>query len=274
MGVVSAGGPEGTELTLDWRTWGRWLAAIAGASFALAALLTLIDALNLTAPAPSVPDGAALPDRILAILQNQSQRFPVVLIASLVAIVAFAALAALGPVLRRVLGSPHDPRGNVLVGALALGGAIGVIGQLVFIGGQAVASDATYCECAFRDPQLIARGGVLDLVSSINAWMTWGTIAFFAAGLFAAASHPEAGRMAPRRWIVLTWTLAALMTVVADVGAGFPPLAQSLRWDLDPSLVTSVSSLVVLLVLVPWWSFWLRSWLGSVPPSGAEPESG
>ena len=80
--------------------------------------------------------------------------------------------------------------------------------------------------------------------------------------------------MAPRRWIVLTWTLAALMTVVAVVGAGFPPLAQSLRWDLDPSLVTSVPSLVVLLVLVPWWSFWLRSWLGSVPPSGAEPESG
>jgi fucose permease len=274
VGVAGADGSEDSELTRDWRDWGRWLATIAGASFALGALLTLVDALNLTAPAPSIPPDAALPDRILAILQNQSQRFPVVLIASLVAIVAFAALAALGPVLRRAFAAAHDPRGSALVGLLALGGAVGVIGQLIFVGGQAVASDATYCECAFRDPQLIARGGVLDLVSSINAWMTWGSIAFFAAGLFVAASHPEAGRVAPRGWIVLTRTLASLMAIVAVVGAGFPPLAQSLRWDLDPSLVTGVPSLVVLLVLVPWWSFWLRGWLGSVPPSGVEPESG
>ena len=270
MGVAGADGIRRTELTQDWRTWGRWLAAIAGASFGLAALLTLLDSLNLTAPAPSIPPEAALPDRILAILQNQSERFPVVLIASLIAVAAFAALAALGPVLRRAFGSAHEPRGAVLVGTLALGGTVGVIGQLIFIGGQAVASDATYCECAFRDPQLIARGGVLDLVLSINAWMTWGSISFFAAGLFVAASHPEAGRVAPRRWILLTRTLAALMLVVAVLGAGFPPLAQSLGWDLDPSLVTGVPSLVVLLVLVPWWSFWLRGWLGSVPPSGAE----
>src|SRR6478672_10578267 len=126
---------EGSAVTRDWRTWGRWLAAIAGATFALSALLTLLDALNLTAPAPNTPEGAALPDRILAILQSQSQRFPVVLIASLLAIVAFVTLAALGPVLRRALGSVHAPRGNVVVGTFALGGAIGVIGQLVFIGG-------------------------------------------------------------------------------------------------------------------------------------------
>src|SRR5690242_10698695 len=96
---------EGNGVPRDWRTWGRWLAAIAGASFALSALLTLLDALNLTAPAPNAPVGAALPDRILAILQNQSQRFPLVFVASLVAIVAFATLAALGPVLPRALGS-------------------------------------------------------------------------------------------------------------------------------------------------------------------------
>jgi hypothetical protein len=258
-------------MTPDWRSWGRWVAAIAGASFALSAVLLLVDALHLTAPEPSFPEGAALPDRILAILQNQSQRFPVVLLASLVAIVAFSTLAALGPVLRRAFGSAHDPRGNLVVGTLALGGAIGVIGQLIYIGGQAVASDATYCECAFRDPQLIARGGVLDLVSSINSWMTWGTIAFFAVGLFAVASHPQAASLVPRGWVVLTWILAALMTVVAIIGAGFPPLAQSLKWDVDPNLVTGVPSLVVLLILVPWWSFWLRRWLGSMTVLGDDP---
>lgn len=261
-------------MTPDWRRWGRWVAAFAGISFGVSALLQLLDALNLTAPSPSIPDGAALPDRILAILQNQSQRFPVVLIASVVAIGAFVTLAALGPVLRRAIGGAHDPRGNVLVGTFALGGAIGVIGQLVFIGGQAVASDDTYCECTFRDPQLIARGGVLDLVSSVSAWMSWGTVAFFALGLFALAANPAAAAVAPRRWIVLTWVLATLMVVVALLGAGFPPLAQSLRLDLDPTLVTGVPSLIVLLILVPWWSFWLRGWLGSAPASEQPAPSG
>jgi hypothetical protein len=92
-------------------------------------------------------------------------------------------------------------------------------------------------------------------------------------GLLAVAGHPAAGLVAPRRWITLTWTLATLMALVVLVGAGFPPLAQSVKWDVDPSLVTGVPSLVVLLILVPWWSFWLRGWLGSIAPSEPEPEA-
>jgi len=44
-------GSEGSDLTADRRTEGRWLGGIAGASFAVAAPLTLLDALNLTGPA-------------------------------------------------------------------------------------------------------------------------------------------------------------------------------------------------------------------------------
>jgi hypothetical protein len=261
-----------TDLTPAWRRWGRWLAAIAAAAFEVAALLALLDALNLTAPSPSIPDDADLPDRVLAILQNQSQRFPVILVSSLVAIVAYAAFAALGPVLRRAFAASSEPRGSLTVGAMALGGAIGVVGELLYIGGQAVASDATYCECEFRDSQLIARGGVLDLVGSMQAWATWGLLVAFGVGLLAAAGLAADRPGVPRGWVALTRVLAGLMVVVAVVGAGFPPVAQSLHWDVDPQLVTGAPSLAILLVLIPWWSLWLRRWLGLSTDSLGEDE--
>jgi hypothetical protein len=264
--------PEPAWLTPAWRSWGRWLAAIAAAAFAVAALLALLDSLNLTATPPSIPSDAQLPDRILAILQNQSQRIPVIFVSSVVAIVAYAAFAALGPVLRRSFAAASEPRGSLLVGALALGGAVGVTGELLYIGGQAVASDATYCECAFRDPQLIARGGVLDLVGSMQSWATWGLVTAFAIGLLATAGLAAGSPGVPRGWTVLTRVLAALMLVVAVLGAGFPLVAQSLYWDVDPQLVTGVPSLAVLLVLIPWWSLWLRSWLGTAANTLAEGE--
>jgi len=266
-----SGASDAPELTPAWRTWGRLVAAIAAVSFALTAFLTLLDSLSLTAPAPSFPAGAELPDRILIILQNQADRFPVIFVSSLLAIVAYSALAALGPVLRRALGGVGVPRGTVLVAGFAIAGAIGVIGELLYIGGLAIASDPTYCECAFRDAQLIARGGVLDVVTSMQSWMTWGLVSFFGIGLFAAASLCAATHLAPRGWSLLSRALAALLVLVAVLGAGFPPLAHSMGWDVDPNLVVGAPSLVILLILLPWWALWLRAWLGHAAPPEAEP---
>jgi len=253
------------ELTPAWRAWGRAVAALTAVTFAGGTLLATLDALNITTPEPVFTPGAVLPERIITILQNQSERFPWVLVATLLAIASFAAVAALAPVLRRALSASDDPRGWVLQGGLVLAAIIGVIGELAFIGGQAVASDATYCECAFADPEVIARGGILDLVTSVMAWMQWGLVAFFAVGLVAAASLAREKERVPRGWRVLTIWLAVLLVVIAVVGAGFPPLAKTLQWNLDANLVTGVPSLVALLILIPWWALWLRAWLREEP---------
>jgi hypothetical protein len=94
-----------SELTPSWRAWGRKLAVVTAASFALGTILTVLDAVELVTPAPIFAQGAELPDRIVAVLENQSQRFPWVLAASLLAALSFATLATLGPALRRALPS-------------------------------------------------------------------------------------------------------------------------------------------------------------------------
>jgi hypothetical protein len=251
------------ELTAGWRAWGRVVALLAAVTFAISTALSALDSLNITTPEAHVNLAAPFPDRILTILQNQSARFPWVLAATLLAVVSLAALAALGPVLRRLIGA-EDPRGSLVSGAFLFGGLIGVAGELAFIGGQAVASDTSYCDCDFADPQLIARIGVLDLVSSIQTWMLAGLLVGFGIGLVALAmlvGHP----WTTRGWRLLSGVLGVLMLVVAVLLVGFPPLANAMRWDVDPNLVTGVPSLVVLLVLVPWWALWLRRLLASEP---------
>lgn len=244
------------ELTHAWRRWGRSVALLAAVTFAISTALTALDSLNITTPDAHVNLAAPLPDRIVTVLQNQSARFPWVLVAALLAAVSFAALAALAPVLRRLLG-PDDPRGSLVSGAFLFAGISGVVGQLAFIGGQAVASDSTYCDCNFADPQLIARAGLLDLVSSIQAWMIVGPLVGFGVGLLAVAAL-AAGTWLPDGWRRLSGLLGGLLLVVALLLVGFPPLGNALGWQVDPNLVTGVPSLVVLLVLVPWWALWLR----------------
>ncbi len=250
------------ELTPGWRAWGRTLAAVTAASFALATILTTLDALDVTTPAPIFADGAELPDRIVTILQNQSLRFPWVLASSLLAALSFAAIAALGPVLRRALGSV-DWRASLVTGALLMAGTIGVVAEIGFIGGQAVASDTTYCDCKFADPQLIARSGMLDLISSVEFWLISGMLVVFGAGLLAIASLARERDDLPGGWTTLTWVLGILLPIIAVVGVAVPPLARSLQLQIDIDLITGLPSLLVLLVLVPWWALWLRGWLGA-----------
>ena len=61
--------------------------------------------------------------------------------------------------------------------------------------------------------------------------------------------------------------LGSLMLLVAVATLAFPPLADALGWRVDPGIVTGVPSLVILLVLVPWWALWLRRLLGSELPT-------
>src|SRR5439155_21125902 len=132
--------------------------------------------------------------------------------------------------------------------------------ELGFIGGQIVASDPTYCECNFADIQLIARSGLLDLVSTVQTWLLAGFLALVGSGLLAAVGAARRSADVPQGWTTLTTVLATLMIAIAVWIVGFPLLANALSLRLDVDTITAIPSLVVLLVLVPWWALWLRSW--------------
>jgi hypothetical protein len=252
------------ELSEGWRAWGRTLAAVVAATFALGTVLSVLDSLNITTPATIYPSGSKLPDRILADLQNQSQRFPWILVATLAAAVGFAAIAALAPVLRRALGA-SEWRASILIGGLVVGGSIGIVAELGFLGGQIVASDPTYCDCDFADIQLISRSGLLDLVSTVQIWLLAGFLGLFGSGLLAAVSAARVSSEAPPGWARLTALLAVVLVIVAIWIVGFPLLANAMALHVDVNAITGLPSLIVLLILVPWWALWLRAWLGGPP---------
>jgi hypothetical protein len=258
---------HGAALTPAWVRYGRWIAAIVAVGFAVSIALTALDTLNVTAPALNLPESMRLPDRIEAVLVNQSQRFPFVFIGALLGAAAFAAFAALGAVLARFLGR-DDPRATVFGASFLVAGIVGVMGQLAYIGMLAVATDPSYCQCDFADPQLIARGQLLDVTSSVQSWSVWGALAVIAVGLWAVGSLARERAFVPRGWATLSAWLGALTLIVAIVGAAFPPLASAQHWNVDPGLVTGLPSLIVLLVLVPWWALWLRSILAAQSASG------
>src|SRR5205809_377996 len=86
---------SGPELTPAWRTWGRLLATTGAIAFAVTALILLLDNLHVFVKPPDLPDATRLPDRLIAILEYESQHFPIALLNVLVAIVSFAALEVL-----------------------------------------------------------------------------------------------------------------------------------------------------------------------------------
>jgi hypothetical protein len=253
------------ELSEGWRHWGRTLGAVVAGTFAFGTVLSVLDSLNITTPATIYTSGSRLPDRILADLQNQSQRFPWILVATLAAAVGFAAIAGLAPVLRRALGAT-DWRASVLTGGLVVGGAIGIVAELGFLGGQIVASDPTYCDCDFADIELISRSGLLDLVSTVQTWLLAGFLVLVGAGLFAAVRAARESPAAPRGWATLTAVLAAVLVAVGIWIVGFPLLANAMALHVDVNAITGLPSLIVLLVLVPWWALWLRAWLARAAP--------
>jgi hypothetical protein len=153
----------------------------------------------------------------------------------------------------------------VVVGAFGIGGLLGIAGELAFLGGQAVASNPHYCQCEFADPQVIARGEVLDLVNSMQTWMIWGVLIFFAIGLIAASGRGDEAPESPRAWLAMSRWLGVVMVAVAIFFVGLAPLADALRWDIDAGTISGVLSLIVLLVLVPWWALWLRRLLAAEP---------
>jgi len=149
----------------------------------------------------------------------------------------------------------------VLTGGLVVGGTIGIVAELGFLGGLVVASDPTYCDCDFADIQLIERSGLLDLVSTVQIWLLAGFLILFGAGLFAALRAARESPGVPRGWASLTALLAAVLVVVAIWVVGFPLLANALALHVDVNAITGLPSLIVLMILVPWWALWLRAWL-------------
>jgi hypothetical protein len=186
------------------RRW-AWLLAV---TFLVATVIVALVSLNITAPAPDFADDTALPDIILANFASAREAWLQDMGASVLFALGFLAIAAVGPILR-VLLDRSDPRATRVAVLFLVAGTIGILSQIIYVGGKEVAIVPYYCDCDYLAAQLISRGTVLDVIVGIQAWMVDAFIVLFALGLLAAASLASA-RAWPAGFVRASQGLAVL----------------------------------------------------------------
>ena len=225
-----------------------------GVVFLLAALLRLVDVLNLVASPPANP-GDNLVDRVLATIPYRHDIWPVFFGTNVLVAIGFAGLAALGWLLAARMTSTDDRRG-LLLGTFVTGGILGVAGQLLLVGAVRAQIDIPYCDCGFKDQEIVSQVWAEMVAQGASEWLVNGALLLGAIGLVIAAAR-FGGREMPDTWGWLSVGIAALVAVwllvsFADQG------------DLSDALL-----LLTIGILVPIWSIWLGLRFGTASPPTA-----
>lgn len=173
------------------RTSGARWAWVLAASFLLGTIWLILVTQNITVHAPEIAEDANLPDSIFANFAAARDAFPQEMAYTLLFSLGFLAVAMLGPILRAIL-ERSGPTGTRVAVLFLVAGTIGILSQVVFLGGKEVATAPYYCDCDYLAPQLISRGAVLDALGGIESWMTDAFTFLFAIGLLATASLARA----------------------------------------------------------------------------------
>lgn len=169
----------------------RW-AWVLAASFLLGTIwLVLVTQAITVHGRPDYADFPNLPDALFEDFRSARDAFPQELAYTLLFSLGFLAVAMLGPILRAVMDR-SDPRATRLAVLFLVAGTIGILSQVIYLGGKEVATAPYYCDCDSLEAQLISRGSVLDVLGGIQSWMTDAFSFLFAIGLFAAASLARA----------------------------------------------------------------------------------
>ena len=221
----------------------RWLAWSVGFLFLAGTVLQLVDAFNLYATPPDIPDSLNMVERRLAIQDYRVAIWPVFLLGNLATAIGFMAVSTLGLALAGRLASDDAKRVGIIAG-LGLAGILGAVAQLVIIGVAQPTIDLAYCDCGFKETEIVSQIWAQQLAESASRWLT------DAAGVLAAIGVATAGsafrdRM-PAWWNFFSWLTA--IGLVAAVAIPFLRISP----DLDMWVLVAVAG-----VLVPIWAIWL-----------------
>jgi hypothetical protein len=222
----------------------RSLAVAMAVLFFAATLLQLADQLNLVYQPPNIPDSANLVDRITALIPYHRDEWPIYFGANFPLALGFAVLVGLGFVLAARITRADDRR-PVLLWTLVSAGVLGAVGQLVLIGAFKASIDVPYCDCGFKDQEIVSQIWSEMVVQSAVQWLIYGA-SLLAAGGLVVAGQVFGGRQMPTTWAWLSYLNAALLAVAVLFGYA------NVRGD----LATWVTALVVG-ILIPGWALWL-----------------
>jgi hypothetical protein len=232
----------------------RWLAWSAGILFLVGALFQLVDFFNLYASPPNVPDTLNMVERRLAVQGYREAIWPVFLLGNLAVGVGFMATAALGLALADKVAATSSYRVGIAA-ALGMAGVFGAVAQLVIIGAAQPTVQNPYCDCGFKDTEIVSQIWAQQLLEGASQWLSNAALVLAAIGVAATATAFR-DRM-PASWNLYSWATAIVLIVAVVV-----PLLQ-----INPDLDFWINAIAAAIV-VPIWALWLGASFGS---GGREP---
>jgi hypothetical protein len=211
--------------------------------FVVATVLELADRLNLFFQPPNLPASANLVDRVLGSIAYRHDIWPVFFTENLLIGVGFMALSILGVALAAQVAAA-DQRRPLLGGALVTAGVLGAAGQLVLVGSVKASIDIPYCDCGFKEQEIVSQVWALMVTQGASEWLVNGAVLLAALGI-AVAGIVFAGRLGSG-WRTFSWVIAALVVAALLVGL----IGRS--DDLETALTFLLTGIVV-----PAWAIWL-----------------
>ncbi len=221
----------------------RRLAVAAGALFFAATLFFLADRLNVFYTPPDIPQSANFVERLLAQIPYRQSIWPIYFATNLLFGAGFAVLVGLAVTLAARL-APTDGRRYLLLWTLGTGGVLGVVGSLILVGAVQATIDIPYCDCGFKDTELVSQAWAQMLIEGAVQWLINGAGLLSAAGAVVAGRAFQ-GRGMPRAWTLLSYALGGL--VVINVLAGILGFGEASDW-----LTVALTGIVL-----PIWTVWL-----------------
>lgn len=222
--------------------------------FFIATLFQLADQLNLIYQPPSIPESANLVERVTALIPYRQNDWPIFLAANGFLAVGFLVLIALGLVLAARVPR-DDGRRHLLLWTLVTAGLLGAAGQLVLLGAVRTSIAIPYCDCGFKNEEIVSQVWAEMVVGGAVQWLVYGASILAAAGLIVAA-RVYGGRAMPESWAWLSYVAAALLVIIVALGYA----------DVTGDLANWLTALVTG-ILVPWWAAWLGLRLEGAAPA-------
>ncbi len=221
----------------------RWLAWSVGVLFLLGTAFRLVDSFNLFATPPDLPESLNMVEFRLAVQDYRVAVWPIFLLSNLANGIGFMAVAALGLALASHVRGDSPHRVGIVAG-LGIAGILGAVAQLLIIGVTQPTIDNAYCDCGFKETEIVSQIWAQQLAESASQWLVNAALVLSAIGLASAATAFR-DRM-PAAWNLFSW-----LTVVGLVAAAVIPFLR-INPDLDLWLLAVVAGL-----MVPVWAIWL-----------------
>jgi hypothetical protein len=219
--------------------------------FLAGTVFRLVDFFNLYTTPPDLPESLNMVDFRLAVQDYRVAIWPIFLLSNLANGIGFIAVTALGLALGRQVARNESLRVG-LVAALGMAGIFGAVAQLLIIGVTEPTIENAYCDCGFKETEIVSQIWAQQLGESASNWLINAALVLAAIGVAVAATAFR-DRMAAA-WNVFSW-LTAIGLVVA---VAIPRLR--INPDLDLWVLAIVAG-----VMVPIWAIWLGASFRALP---------